>query len=137
MDDVDPVNAAEHGRDPLDRALSRALASPAVPDGFAVRLGAAMAREAARPRQADRKLIEQEWLSIRRALDARGRRLGLTAVGCLSAVTVATALAIVAALPWIRDTFGAHGVSLVPLAGTVVGLAIAFSAGFGLVRVED
>ena len=53
MDDVDPVNAAEHGRDPLDRALSRALASPAVPDGFAVRLGAAMAREAARPRQAD------------------------------------------------------------------------------------
>jgi hypothetical protein len=137
MDDIDSLNATNGGRDPLDRALSRVLPTPAVPDGFAARLGAAVAREAARPRQADRMRLEQEWSSIRREFDARGHRLGLTAAGCLSAVAVATALTIVAALPWIDATFGAAGVSLVPLVGTAIGLAIGLSAGFGLVRVED
>jgi hypothetical protein len=100
-------------------------------------LGAAVAREAPRPRQAERMRLEQEWSSIRRELDARGRRLGLTAAGCVSAVAIVTAISIGAALPWIRDTFGTAGVTLVPLAGTAIGLAIALSAGFGLVRVED
>ena len=137
MDTLDPMSSANRDRDPMDLALARALPSPAVPDGFAARLGAAVAREAARPRQAERTRLEQEWSTIRRELDARGRRIGLIAAGCVPAVAVATALSIVAALPWIRDTFGPAGVSLVPLAGTAIGVAIALSAGFGLVRIED
>jgi hypothetical protein len=131
------MNSAHGSRDPLDRALSRAFPPPAVPGGFSARLSASVAREATRPRQAERLRLEQEWSSIRRELDARGRRLGLTAAGCMSAVAAATALTVVAALPWIRAVFGSAGVSMVPLAGAAIGLAIALSAGFGLVRVED
>ena len=137
MDPIDPLNGSARRLDPLDAALVRVLPAPALPDGFTARLHAAVARDVAAPRQRRRESIEQEWLAVTRQLDAVGHRLGLLAIGWVSGAGVATGLAIVALLPWIRATFGMAGISMLPLAGAAVGIAIGLSAGLGLVRIDD
>ena len=135
MDPIDSLKAPSHGRDSLDAALARTLRAPPLPGAFSARLHAAVQRDASSA-TASRQAAEAEWQTVRAHLRAAGRRLGLTVVGGVAAAAIVPAVLLTTLLPWIRASYGPDGVRLIPIVGAAAGLAIAWAAAAGRVRLD-
>ncbi len=125
MDDPSRLSRADGNADPLDGVLSRVLAPPALPEGFAAHVRAAIARGAGLDPARRRSALEQEWRALHARLAAGRRRIALTAVIALGGGTVIAAASLSLALPWMRSAFGADSFLLLPWLGIALGAAIA------------
>jgi hypothetical protein len=112
-------------RDAVHATLVRALAPPALPDGFRQRLVAALAREPGEALARRRLALERERREQLAALARDSVRLKLQTLGALVGGAFVAGVATALALPWIHATFAPHEA----LALVVIGAVIAAAAG--------
>ena len=119
-DEFPPPDAA------LDAALARALAPPALPAGFQLRLQAALARQASgtEQRAARRAQAQREERQHLAELDADYLRLRRRTLGTLIGGAFAAGAAVAVVLPWFKSIFGPNAMLALAALGAVVGLAI-------------
>jgi hypothetical protein len=131
----EPMNPDEF--QPLEAALSRALAPPALPVGFQIRLQAALARDAsaAELRAASRAHAQREQRQRLAELDADFLRLRRRTLGTLIGGAFAAGAAVAVAFPWLQASFGANAIYVLASVGALVGLGIGTASWIGRLRL--
>ena len=132
-DDIEPLDPA------LDAALARALIAPTLPAGFAMRLQAAVARQApsADERALSRALAQREQRARMAELDADYLRLRRRTLGTLIGAAFAAGAAVAVALPWLQASFGPNAIYVLASVGAVIGLGIGTASWIGRLRLPN
>ena len=133
IDEIQPLDAA------LDAALARVLIPPAPPDGFQIRLQAALARQATgqEDRAVSRALAQREQRQRMAELDADYLRLRRRTLGTLIGGAFAAGAAVAVAFPWLQASFGPNATYVLAGLGAVVGLGIGTASWIGRLRLPN
>jgi hypothetical protein len=132
IDEFEPLDAA------LDAALARVLIPPAPPDGFQIRLQAALARvPAGEERAVSRALAQREQRQRMAELDADYLRLRRRTLGTLIGGAFAAGAAVAVAFPWLQASFGPNATYVLAGLGAVVGLGIGTASWIGRLRLPN
>jgi ferric-dicitrate binding protein FerR (iron transport regulator) len=133
IDEIQPLDAA------LDAALARVLIPPAPPDGFQIRLQAALARQATgqEERAVSRALAQREQRQHMAELDADYLRLRRRTLGTLIGGAFAAGAAVAVAFPWLQASFGPNATYVLAGLGAVVGLGIGTASWIGRLRLPN
>ena len=129
MDHTGIMNHTEPHADPLDRLLAQAISPPALPEGFAAHVRAAVARADAERPASRLRTAEQDWLSVQTSLRSGQRRLAWSAISLVVGTTIGAAACLINAATWMQTIYGDDGLLVLPWIGIAVGAFVAVVAG--------